>query len=87
MHHHEETPQKCCRARKSHCCGKGIFALGVIAGAVYGMLFAKTSGAELRKKLQKSKTPVQDFVEAGFEMDMEFLQTLKNRVLDAIKGK
>ncbi len=88
MHHHEESaPKRCCSSRRSHGCGKTIFLLGIITGGIYGMLFAKTSGDELRTKLKKSKTPILDFIQAGFETDMEFVKYVGKRISESCKDK
>ena len=88
MHHHESSPSGSCQCRKTcRCCHKGLFALGLIMGAVYGLLFAKTSGQELRTKLKKSKTPFLDFVKAGAETDLEFVEYLGEQVAKCCENK
>lgn len=54
-----------------------IFLLGLFLGGTYGMLFADTSGKELRAKLKKSKKPFVELLKAGMNMDMNFFTWLK----------
>lgn len=70
------THMKCCKKPKISQKGISPTALlltGVFIGGVYGMLFTKTSGKELREKLKKSETPSLDLLKAGIDMDMSFL--------------
>lgn len=75
-----------CRCKKPSSTGK-IFLLGLLVGGVYGMLFAKKAGTELRKELQQSKTPLADFLRAGAEMDLSFLGFLRKKIKTAIQKK
>ena len=88
MHHHDSATTGGCHCRhKCRCCHKGLFALGLILGAVYGLLFAKTSGQELRNKLKKSKAPFLDFVKAGAEADLEFVEYLGEQITKCCENK
>lgn len=55
------------------------FALGLLAGGVYGLLYAKSSGQELRSKLKQSDTPFLDFLRAGEEANLEFIEAMKTK--------
>ncbi len=46
----------------------------MILGGIYGMLFTKIAGSDLRKKLKKSKSPLRDLFIAGAEMDLNFMK-------------
>ncbi len=92
MHHlssdENGSKARCCRHRHhSHGCGKTIFVLGLAIGSAYGVLFAQTSGAELRKKLSKSKSPVQDFIKICFDTKMDFFHYVHKRATDLLNGK
>jgi hypothetical protein len=78
---HYNPQKKCCPKKRSHSCAKTAFVAGIMIGGVYGMLFAKTAGKELRTKLKKSKTPMVDFIEAGAEMDLEFVKFIREKVV------
>jgi gas vesicle protein len=76
-----------CGCRKKGACPVGTFVFGLFLGGVYGMLFTKTAGEELRKKLKKSKEPCKDLFLAGAEMDLEFLKYVQEKVAEILKSK
>lgn len=72
-----------CHCRKKKCALNSFF-LGIMAGGIYGMLFAEISGKELRTKLKKSKKPAGELLKAGMDMDMNFFTWLKKTIEEKI---
>ncbi len=70
----------CCSKRTNRHCWKIPFFTGLLAGGIYGMLFTKTAGPELRMKIKKSKKPCADLFIAGAEMDMSFIKWVINAI-------
>lgn len=60
-----------------------------IAGATYGALaalfFARESGSDLRKKLEKSKNPVRDFLCEIIEIKLDALKWIEEKGREMIK--
>jgi len=75
----------CCHASQKSPCFLPPLLVGIALGGIYGMLFAKTSGDDLRKKLRRSKTPLKDFFLAGMEMDFSFLEWVKKEIEKKLK--
>lgn len=76
-----------CGCRKKGACPVGMFFFGIFLGGIYGMLFTKTAGEDLRKKLKKSKEPCRELFLAGAEMDLEFLKYLQQKTTEILKSK
>lgn len=60
---------------------------GAALGGIYGMLFAKTAGKDLRDKLKRSETPLLDFLKSSWQADVEFFTVVKEKVRKIINGK
>ncbi len=68
---------------------KVVIALlaGLAAGAALGLLFAPESGTETRDKLSQSLKDLGDSIKDKAADEINNLTSLKDKVVDTIKGK
>ncbi|QQS59594.1 YtxH domain-containing protein [Candidatus Peregrinibacteria bacterium] len=64
---------------RHHRNGKILF-LGFFLGTIYGMLFVKQAGTELRKKIKDSKVPCHDIIQSATQIDKPFWEWTKQHV-------
>jgi len=56
-----------------------IFATGAILGGVATLFFARESGADFRKKLEKSKNPARDIFREIVEIKLDALKWMETK--------
>ncbi len=68
---------------------KTLIALlaGLAAGAAIGLLFAPEKGSETRDKLSQSLKDLGDSIKDKAADEINSLTTLKDKVVDSLKGK
>jgi len=68
---------------------KVVIALlaGLAAGAALGLLFAPDKGSETRDRLSESLKDFGDAIKEKAANEIDNLSSLKDRVVDSIKGK
>ena len=64
----------------------GLLA-GLAAGAALGLLFAPEAGTDTRERLGQSFKDLSDTIKEKAAGELEHLTSLKDKVVDTVKGK
>ena len=64
----------------------GLLA-GLAAGAALGLLFAPESGSETRERLGQSFKDLSDTLKEKAAEELDNLSSLKDKVVDSVKGR